>query len=173
MKICDITQFYNSSSGGIRTYIDMKRKYIKEETDWEHLLIIPGEEDSIYCQPKASTLQIAAPLVPAGTHYRFIVRLDKVISILKVERPDIIELGCPYILPWAAFFYRGRFHCAVIGCYHTDFPTAYVEPIIAKIMGNDWAQKAKHLASLYLRLVYNKCDMTFTSSKIFQKNSLN
>ncbi|NNF04723.1 MAG: glycosyl transferase group 1, partial [Rhodothermales bacterium] len=47
MHLCDLTYAYNEYSGGIRTYIEAKRAYVREQTDWKHLLIIPGAEDSV------------------------------------------------------------------------------------------------------------------------------
>src|SRR5438105_506649 len=41
MKVCDLTQFYSPFSGGVKRYIEEKRKYANA-LGHEHLLIVPG-----------------------------------------------------------------------------------------------------------------------------------
>ena len=135
MKICDLTQSYTATSGGVRTYIDEKRKYIECHTSSEHVLIIPGEKDSVSRTGRLAVHTVASPFIPGCEPYRLALRLGHVVSILKDEMPDIVELGCAYTLPWAAFRHRKDHPCAVIGFYHTDFPYAYVEKTVNDIFG--------------------------------------
>ena len=99
MKICDLTQSYSDHGGGIQTYIQAKRNYIEKNTDWEHLLIVPGEKDDIIRAGRLTTCTVAAPPVPNCEPYRFIFRLREVLKILRREKPDVIELGSAYNLP--------------------------------------------------------------------------
>lgn len=131
MKLCDITIAYNDSSGGIRTYIDEKRRYLREQTGHHHLLIAPGAEDAIERDERGTVVWLAGPLLPGQDSYRFFARPGRIRSVLLEHRPDVVELGSYYLSPWPAFSYRQRLRAAgrdcVIGCYfHTDVAEAYV-----------------------------------------------
>lgn len=164
MKVCDLTQAYNS--GGIRTYIDAKRKHLLEQTDWEHLLISPGEKDTSHQKDRSTWYQVASPLVPKCEPYRFILRLDKVMSILMKEKPDLIEFASPYLLPWVAYSYRKRLQKRVVGYFHTDFPTAYVKPTIEGLAGKWVGKRSQVISSWYAKVIYKKCDAVLTASKV-------
>ena len=64
MKFCDITMAYNRASGGIKTYIDEKRRFLRENTEHEHLLIIPGARDRIRRSARSTTVTVRGPLLP-------------------------------------------------------------------------------------------------------------
>jgi alpha-1,6-mannosyltransferase len=106
MRFCDLTMAYNVSSGGIRTYIDEKRRYFLEHTDHEHLLIVPGADDRIEREGRTTTIYIESPLLPNQDTYRYFRRPDKIRDLLVEHQPEIIELGSYYLCPWAAFAYR-------------------------------------------------------------------
>ena len=165
MKICDLTQSYTETSGGIRTFLHAKREYILNRTNHSHVLIVPGETDRIIKDKKSLTCFVSAPLIRGCEPYRFVWNLGKVRRILKKEKPDIIELGSPYILPFTAFIHRMQNQCGIVGFYHTDFPTAYVKPFISERLGNRTGKFFKALSSRYSRLIYNQCDATVTSSR--------
>lgn len=169
MKICDLTQSYTSTSGGVRTYIDEKRRYIERNTDGEHVLIVPGEKDTVSREGRLTVHHISSPFIPGCKPYRMVLRLSRVQSILQAEKPDIIELGCAYTLPWAAFQYSRRHPVKVVGYYHTDFPTAYVENAISAALGKTSARTAKTIAEQYARIVYDKCDLTLVPSRMLRK----
>ncbi|MBN2012079.1 glycosyltransferase [candidate division KSB1 bacterium] len=169
MKICDLTQaFIPNNGGGIRTYIENKRQYLKEKTDWQHILIYPGIEDQHSKNGAFSDYQVAAPFAPGQKPYRFMLRYDKVFSILENEQPDIIELGSPYLLPWVAFQFRKYNPCTVLGFYHTDYPAAYVHQYLKSRIGTLSAGLAEKIAYQYVKFVYSRCDATITASHIFR-----
>ncbi len=170
MKICDLTQAYTPTSGGIRTYIDEKRKFIEKHDSLEHLLIIPADRDSVSREGRLTVYRVASPHIPGCEPYRVVLRLARVISILASEKPDIIELGCAYTLPWAAFRHRHDYNCRVVGFYHTDFPKAYVETAVKAALGESTAKTARMIASQYARLVYTRCDLVIAPSRPLQKN---
>lgn len=168
MRICDLTHAYTESSGGIRTYIDAKRRAILDGTDWEHVLVIPGERDAVERDGRLTTVRVAGPVIPGAAPYRLLLRMDKVRAALRDAQPDLIELTSLYTCPWAAFGYRkeaaaaGR-ACAVSAFYLTDLPTAYVEPVAKRLGGEAVGRWAKAQASRYVRAVYERCDLAFTS----------
>lgn len=164
MKICDMTQSFSPSGGGVRTYLMEKRKFIARNPALSHVLIVPGERDSVAREGNLTCYTIAAGQIPRCAPYRFTFRLDKVISILKAECPDVIELGSAYVLPYAGFLVRRRFGCAIVGFYHTDFPAAYVENGIKPVTGDTVAKGARRMAENYARYLYNRCDATITSA---------
>ncbi|MDZ3838276.1 MAG: glycosyltransferase [Rhodospirillales bacterium] len=148
MKLCDITIAYNESSGGIRTYIDEKRRYLREQTRHDHLLIVPGVEDAVERGERSTVVSLAGPLLPGQDSYRFFARPGRIRAVLLEHRPDVVELGSYYLSPWAAFSYRQRLraagHGCVIGCYfHTDVAEAYVAaPLRGLVHGlfEDWSE---------------------------------
>lgn len=169
LRYCDLTHAYTDTSGGIRTYLDAKRRYIVEHTDATHTLIIPGAEDSVERDGRLTTVRIASPLIPGAAPYRLFVRPDKVHAALRAADPDVLELTSLYTSPWAAFRYRrearrlGR-TCVVSGWYFTDLPTAYVEPVVRRFAGARAAAWAKAAATAYVRAIFAQTDLTFTAS---------
>jgi len=182
-RFCDITLSYNKTSGGIRTYLDQKRKYLLEHTDIEHVLIIPGDEDSVEQGERWTTYTIASPLIPGHAPYRMFWRPDKIKSALVESRPDYVELGSFYVSPWAAFSYRSALledgQTCIIGAYfHTDFADAYVGTPLRTALGEalgNWgdvfeslglklADAAESGAEKYIHAVMDRCVLRMAAS---------
>jgi alpha-1,6-mannosyltransferase len=170
MKICDIVQSFTARSGGIRTYIQAKQRHLAEHGGHEHVLIMPGERDRTRREDLTRIHEIASPFVPGYRPYRFNVRVDKVARILARERPDVIELASPYLMPWVALHHRLRHRdCAVVAYHHADFPTAYIGEPVASVLGG-WAGRAAGAAAEgYARLIYRACDLTVTATPTFRR----
>lgn len=177
--LCDLVQAYGPTSGGIRTYVDAKRRFLAERSDrFRHVLVIPGPDDGVSVEGNLTTYTVAAPLLPGTGGYRFTPRMDKVHSILCYEQPEIVEVGSPYLMPWAAFLYRegrrgrGR-RPIIVGHYHTDFPQAYVEATLARArgagtpMGRRFRSGAVRAARRYVRTVYSRFDVVVTGAPSF------
>lgn len=183
MKFCDITMAYNPKSGGIKTYIDEKRRFLREHTDYEHLLIIPGSRDRVRRSGRTTTITIKCPLLPGQDAYRFFLAPAKIKQVLLEEAPDVIELGSQYTEPWAAFAYRralrevGR-DCVLGAYFHTDVAKAYVAaPLraaaynwlqdVSEALANGmekFADVAATGAQRYIRYIFSHCDLRFAAS---------
>ena len=169
MLICDLTQAYTETSGGIRTFVHEKQHFILQHTDYRHLLIVPGERDSVIKRGRLTIATIEAPPVAGCEPFRFILRLDKVYQLLARFKPDLIELGSAYVLPFPALAYKTRFRKPLVGFYHTDYPTAYVKPAITGLAGVTVGRLAEKLSAHYAKFIYNKYDATVTSSTALYK----
>ncbi|WEK32012.1 MAG: glycosyltransferase family 1 protein [Candidatus Pseudomonas phytovorans] len=143
VHIADITMFYAPASGGVRTYLDAKHHRLDAIHGVRHSLLIPGASakhaDGIY--------QVPAPPLPFGKGYRFPLRLAPWCSELRRLKPDLIEVGDPYLTAWAALEARRQLDVPVIGFYHSDLPllvsnrmgnwfTPNVEAYVSKLYGN-------------------------------------
>jgi alpha-1,6-mannosyltransferase len=183
MKFCDITMAHNAKSGGIKTYIDEKRRFLRENTDYEHLLIIPGARDRVRHSGRTTTVTIESPLLPGQRAYRFFLSPAKIKQVLLEEAPEIVELGSCYTEPWAAFSYRREKRetggdCLLGAYFHTDVANAYVAAPLRAAAYN-WLQdvseslvsgveKIADVAAIgaqrYIRYIFSHCDLKFAAS---------
>lgn len=166
MKVCDLTQSYAPTGGGVRTYIHAKRDHIREcRPGVDHVLIVPGAEDAVEREGRCTTYVVRSPFVPGSSVYRLLYRSRRVLEILAAERPDVTEVHCAYNLPWTAVYHRRRHPRArIIGMYMTDLPRAYVEPVARRALGaraGDWLARG---AERYVRALYGRMDVAVAIS---------
>lgn len=184
MKICDLTMFYNDHSGGIKTYIDAKRRHLLEATEHEHVLVMPGRRDRIRRSGRSTVVTIRGPLLPGQDAYRAFLSPAKIAQALMQEQPDLVELGSYYMEPWGAFSYRrhrreaGR-SCVLGAYFHTDVADAYVASPL-RSAAHAWlddvsdalaktAEKIADVAALraerYIGYVFAHCDVALAASQ--------
>ena len=102
MKLLDVTEFYSPSGGGVRTYLTEKCRWLATHSDWEHVVVVPGSED-VETQWAASRVHVLrGPPVPASPGYHFLIAGRRLAELVRRERPDVIEVGSPYLAPWLA-----------------------------------------------------------------------
>src|ERR1700738_5696269 len=99
MKVCYLTQFYSPFSGGVKRYVEEKRKYANA-LGHEHILIVPGKRTEKIETPGAKTFLISSPLVSKTSRYRALLNLNAVEEILEREKPSVIESSDPYQIAW-------------------------------------------------------------------------
>jgi alpha-1,6-mannosyltransferase len=184
MRYCDLTLAYTASSGGIRTYIDAKRRHLQTSRPGdEHVLLVPGEQGRIDWEDRLLTVRLASPVIPGCAPYRFFWRPDRLLEALEETRPDIVELGSFFSCPWAAFQYRERRRaagkrCLVSAYFHTDIADAYFGATLRKVVGKTVAQHSATLANWGVRLserlehgaeryfggLFEDCDLLFAAT---------
>lgn len=153
MHIADVTMFYAPQSGGVRTYLTAKHRMLTAMPGVRHSILVPGavrsEQDGV--------LTVAAPPIPFGNGYRFPLRTRPWCERLEQLRPDVIEAGDPYRLPWAALAAGERLGAPVVGFYHSDLPR-----LIRARFGDTWGGLARH----YVRRLYPRFDLTLAPSQV-------
>ena len=184
MRICDLTLAYTETSGGIRTYIDQKRRHIAEHSDHEHVLVVPGERDRVSREGRLTKIEIQSPVIPGCRPYRFFWQPAKVREALKRSAPDIVELGSFFVSPWAAFSYRDDCRavarpCLVSAYFHTDVAEAYVGAPLRQFLAEgveeisatlaDWGHKLTDAiesgAEATFGQIFRRCDLTFAATE--------
>lgn len=159
LTLCDLTQSYSASGGGIRTYLTKKRAFLDAHTPHRHVLIIPGARDCVTNEGRHTTIEIASPRVPGSPNYRLLLRNRAVIKALRGQQPDAIECLDAYNLPWAAISYRREVPSTkLIAGYRTDFPAVYVEAIARKFIGRRLAGGLQRHAYKYAGKLYSRFD---------------
>ena len=163
MKICDVTQFFNPLSGGVKRYLLSKSTYIQSAQGLEHVLIVPGEKDSITTSGPCTIHTIKSPRIPGTQSYRFIYRIRRIQTILEMEKPDLVEVGDPYQLGWAVARLGKKLQLPVISFYHSDYPRA-LERTVKRFAGNYAAKWAHRALGSYIVGLYNRMTATFVAS---------
>jgi alpha-1,6-mannosyltransferase len=162
IKVCDLTQFYSPFSGGVKRYIEEKRKYASA-FGHEHLLIVPGKRTEKIETPEGKTFLIGSPLVSRTSRYRALFNLNAVEEILEREKPDVIESSDPYQIAWKAIVSGEALRIPVVGFYHSHFPEAYLRTTM-KYLGETATNVMMEVAKYYVRNLYNHFRKTFVPS---------
>ena len=157
MKICDLALFSQSTSSGVRTFIEGKIDYVSRRPHLEHVVIVPGERDRVRQQGRSKVITVRGVPSPYPG-IRIGLNLGRIADLIEHESPDIIELNCQYTLAWAAFLATRRTRIPVVGVYHTDVPACARH--WARHMGIVAAAAAERLVEVYEGLMYRHCTLT-------------
>jgi alpha-1,6-mannosyltransferase len=158
LKICDIVQFYGECSGGVRRYLTDKSEYLSSQADVEHTVIVPARRDGRRALHRSVFHEVRSPPLIGSNCYRLLLSRRRIAGIVAQERPDIIEVGDPYVSAWIASGLARRRGIPIVAYYHSDFPRAL--PRALRRCGA-WLEKpAARLANAYVRRLYNRMDAT-------------
>ncbi len=163
MKLCDLTQFYSPSSGGVKRYVHEKINYIQTSTNDEHVLVIPGAKTEVIESERSRIYSIHSPLLSRTSRYRALLNLRSVEQILERERPDLIESGDPYQMAWKAIASGRALRIPTVGFYHSHFPEAYLRSA-ARFFGKTATDIVMDSAERYVSKLYNKFEATLVPS---------
>lgn len=168
LLFADVTQSWSDVGGGVRTYLDHKRRHILDNTEHRHLLIVPGRRDGLEAEGdgRAITVTVSSPKVPGSPHYRLLLRNGAVRRALAQHLPDLIECQDAYNLPWTAIGHARRHPgTALVAAYCTDFPTVYVDRPFSKWVGSLAGNAASRLCYAYCASLYRRFDAVYAMSE--------
>ena len=120
MGILDITEWFGDTSGGIRTYLLQKAIYVAERPWLRHVLAVPGAHDSITEGDGVRMYRLQGPRIPRRKPYRFMLATRSIARIVRHEKPDIIEVGSPFIVPWIVRNATRDLNVPMISFYHSN-----------------------------------------------------
>lgn len=124
LTVMDVTKWFGETSGGVKTYLSAKAAYVERNADLRHVLVIPGAEDEIVEGHGTRTYKLRGPLVPAQKQYRFLLATRSLRRIVEHERPDIVEVGSQFFVPWVTRLATRHRALPVVGFYHANMERA-------------------------------------------------
>jgi alpha-1,6-mannosyltransferase len=125
--VLDITEFYGPTSGGIRTYVGQKAQWLRTQEWARQVIVVPGARDLVEDDPSGGSrrYELRGPPVPGQAPYRFFLATRTTPRIVRHERPDVIELGSPGLVPWIAARAQRGMDVPMISFFHSNFPRIY------------------------------------------------
>lgn len=144
LAVLDTTEWFAPTSGGIRTYLLQKEQYIAARPRMRHALVVPWSEDDIVDHDGARWYEFGGPRIPRNAPYRLLTSVSRMRRVLEHERPDVIELGSPALVPWVLFRALGRRDIPIVNFFHSHFPqlmsgsARVVSPMRARMRDAAW-----------------------------------
>ena len=161
LTVLDITEWFGDTTGGIRTYLLQKSLYAQQREQLRHVLVVPGAGNSIETRSNAKTYRLRGPRIPRQPPYRLMLSRSKVMSVVGQERPDIIEVGSPFLSAWLARAAAHRFDVPLVAYFHSN-AARLLAPRGAR---SSLLRRALHDATWsYLRVLHSRFAVTIASS---------
>jgi len=164
LRVLDITDFYSDTvSGGVKTYLHAKSAHL-ERLGVEHTLVVPGERDEIQALGATRVHRVRGWTLPMSRAYRVMLSVDRLRAILRAERPHIVEVGSPFLVPHLLARALRLHPVPTVGFYHADVVRTFAEPYVP----SRWAAPLRVLARMsarrLVRRVYRRFDATVAAS---------
>jgi alpha-1,6-mannosyltransferase len=122
LGVLDISEFFGETTGGVRTYLLEKARYVERRPDLRQVLVVPGADDSIHETTGVRCYRLHGPSVPTQKPYRFMLATRSTSRIVAHERPDLIEVGSAWCAPWLVHLATRRIDVPAVWFYHSNFP---------------------------------------------------
>jgi alpha-1,6-mannosyltransferase len=122
LGVLDITEFFGETTGGVRTYLLQKARYVQRRPELRQAIVVPGARDEILEASGVRCYRLHGPSVPTQKPYRFMLATRSTSRIVAHERPDLIEVGSTWFAPWLVHLATRRVDLPVVWFYHSNFP---------------------------------------------------
>jgi alpha-1,6-mannosyltransferase len=122
LGILDITEFFGDTTGGVRTYILEKARYVQRRPELRQTIVVPGARDEILEASGVRCYRLRGPSVPTQKPYRFMLATRSTSRIVAHERPNLIEVGSAWFAPWLVHLATRQFSVPAVWYYHSNFP---------------------------------------------------
>lgn len=122
LGVLDISEFFGETTGGVRTYLLQKARYVETRTGLRQVLVVPGAQDSIQETNGVRCYRLHGPSVPSQKPYRFMLATRSTSRIVAHEQPHLIEVGSAWCAPWLVHLARRELEVPAVWFYHSNFP---------------------------------------------------
>jgi len=153
MHVADVTMFYAPYGGGVRRYIEAKRRWLRTREGCSHTLVVPKSANT---PREGGVVGLRSMPIPLSHGYRVAFRKSPAARALIDLRPTLIEAGDPYNLAWASLEAGQTLGVPVVGFCHSDLP---------RVMGQRYGRRAEGLASRYYGRLYKNFDLVLAPSR--------
>lgn len=121
LTVLDITEFFGETSGGVRTYLMEKAAFIEARPELRHILVVPGSGDAVSDASGVRCYRLRGPRVPTQHPYRFMLATRSNRRIVEHERPDVIEVGSPGLVPWIVRLAAAPLGIPLVHFFHSNY----------------------------------------------------
>lgn len=152
VHLVDISLFYPARTGGVRTYLRAKSRWLRERSSLRHTIIAPvprGDDDP-------DLIAIPSFPIPFGQGFRWPFSAALATRRLISLQPQLIEAGDPYQFAWSALQARDKLNIAALAFYHSDLPQLASRRV--GVLGQLAAES-------YLRKLYAQFDLVLAPSR--------
>ncbi len=177
LRVLDLNNFWSPTGGGVRRYHLQKLEYFKTREDIHYVFLMQDSETRTEVINETTLIEhVEAWKVPGNWEYRFLKDWRKVLEYILKVRPDVIEVGSPYVMPGLVkkaidHLPDGFIAPRVVGFWHADFPVTYIyrffrkftEPVGKLFGAMGWA---------FARRQYNWMDGIYVSSEVIKERML-
>jgi alpha-1,6-mannosyltransferase len=122
LGVLDISEFFGETTGGVRTYLLQKARYVERRAGLRQILVVPGASDSIHQTDGVRCYRLHGPSIPTQKPYRFMLATRSTSRIVAHERPDLIEVGSAWCAPWLVHLAKRQLDVPTVWFYHSNFP---------------------------------------------------
>jgi alpha-1,6-mannosyltransferase len=122
LGVLDISEFFGETTGGVRTYLLEKARYVQRNPGLRQVLVVPGAADEILEGSGVRCYRLRGAPIPTQKPYRFMLATRSTSRIVAHERPDLIEVGSAWCAPWLIHLARRRLDVPAVWFYHSNFP---------------------------------------------------
>jgi alpha-1,6-mannosyltransferase len=122
LGVLDISEFFGETTGGVRTYLLQKARYVESRPDLRQVLVVPGAADSIQEASGVRCYRLRGPSIPTQKPYRFMLATRSTNRIVTHEHPSLIEVGSAWCAPWLVHLANRHLDVPTVWFYHSNFP---------------------------------------------------
>ncbi len=120
--ILDISEFFGETTGGVKTYLLQKSRYVESRPSLRQVLVVPGPRDSILETSGVRCYRLHGPSIPTQKPYRFMLATRSTSRIVAHEHPSLIEVGSAWCAPWLVHLATRSLKVPAVWFYHSNFP---------------------------------------------------
>ncbi len=161
LGVLDVTKYFGSTSGGIKTYLLEKARYVGVRPGLRQIMVVPGADDQVDTSSGSRIYRLRGPRIPMNPPYRFLLATASFRRIVDHERPNVIEVGSPFLVPWLARLANRGLQAPMVWYYHSHIPRLAVpDPDQARMVN----RLAERLLSSYVRLLGDRFPLVICAS---------
>jgi alpha-1,6-mannosyltransferase len=160
LSVLDVTKYFGDTTGGIRTYLLEKARYVAAHPEVRHTMIVPGPRDSVAEIDGVRCYRLRNVNIPTQRPYRFLLNTSLIERVLERERPDLIEIGSPLLVPWVMRRANRRHRIPMVWFFHSNLPL-----VVNQIGPRVGRGLAARVARAYTRRVGSLCRATIATSE--------
>lgn len=162
LTVMDVSEYYGPDSGGVRTYLHEKARYVASHEKLRQSVLLPHAASEVASHDGVRVYRIRGPRIPFQQTYRLLLDRGAVASIMAHERPDVVEVGSAYGAPWVASAAARRRGIPVAWFFHAHLPRILAPEVHRASLGR---RAMASLAVAYLRAVARRADLVLAGSE--------